>query len=612
MIMVDAVFLSFAGWASYALRFGVLFQPSVEQWGLILFAPIVAIPVFVRLGLYRSVIRYVGEQALWAIVKGMTMATTLWAGLAFMAAMTGIDGMPRAVPIIYWLLGVVLVAGARFTARRMFWAATRKYMDRDQVLIYGAGEAGRQVARSLREARQLFPVGFLDDDAALHGKDVDGLRVYAPTHLPVLIEKFGIREVIITIPSASAARRREILLALESLPVRVRTLPALTDIVSGKHLVSMVREVDIGELLGRESVSADPRLLRRCIASKVVLVTGAGGSIGSELCRQVVALSPAKLVMLEANEHALYQIDRELRRSAACELVACLASVRDEKLLVDLLRAHGVQTVYHAAAYKHVPLVEANVLEAAKNNILGTESLARSAYEAGVETFVLISTDKAVRPTSVMGATKRWAEKVVQSYADRVEGRKGQPVFCAVRFGNVLGSSGSVVPLFKEQIASGGPVTVTHPEVTRFFMSIHEAVGLVIQAGSMAEGGEIFLLDMGEPVKIIDMARKMIQLAGYSVRDAQHPDGDIEIVITGLRPGEKLYEELLIDGANAEGTDHPQIMKARERQGADTDFELQLRRLRKMLEEGDRGGVRRLLLKEGEDDSKDRLANEPG
>lgn len=599
MFLADMFLLAFAAWAAYSLRLNEMFLPSMHQLVLLLAAPLLAVPIFIRVGLYRSVIRYVGEQALWSVIKGMSLAAILWAGLAFMTAMTGIEGVPRSVPIIYWLLGILLVGGARFGGRWLLWSQTKdRYRDR-QVLIYGAGMAGRQVVRSLRVGRELFPAGFLDDDPGLHGKDIEGLRVYPPAQLSTLIERFGIHDVIVTIPSASNQRRRDIVLFLEEFPVKVRILPALTDIASGKHLVNMVREVDIGDLLGRESIPAAPDLLERCVKSKVVMVTGAGGSIGSELCRQVAALRPDKLVLLESSEHALYQIERELRRSADCELVACLGSVRNRGLVQDVLRTQSVQTIYHAAAYKHVPLVEGNPLEGVANNVLGTEIMARSAYENGVETFVLISTDKAVRPTNVMGATKRWAERVVQHCTDKVDGdENSSTVFCAVRFGNVLGSSGSVVPLFREQIAHGGPVTVTHGEVTRFFMSIHEAVELVIQAGSMAKGGEIFLLDMGEPVKIMDLARNMIQLAGFSVCDDRKPDGDIPIEVTGLRPGEKLYEELLIDGNNARGTTHPKVMKAIERTGSGADFPLLLKRLEKRLAEKDESGVRELLMKE--------------
>lgn len=597
LLMADAVLLVFAVWAAYSLRLGEGFVPNRLQLLLMLAAPVLAMPVFLKMGLYRSVIRYLGEQALWSVVKGMSLAALLWAGLAFMTQMTGVEGVPRAVPLFYWLIGMVLVGGVRFAARWLLWLPVRKRFAGRQVLIYGAGDAGRQLAASLRRGRELFPAGFLDDDAELHGKDVDGLRVYAPGQLRTLIERFDIHDVIVTLPSVSSARRREVVVFLEQYPIRVRILPAMTDIANGLHLVNMVREVDIGDLLGRDPVAADPALLGHCIVGKAVLVTGAGGSIGTELCLQIAAIGPARLVLLEVSEHALYQIDRVLRSVADCEVVPCLGSVEDTGQVSRLLIEHRVHTIYHAAAHKHVPLVEANVLEGARNNVLGTLSVAQAAFDIGVEVFVLISTDKAVRPTNIMGATKRWAELIIQDFAHRVSMQATGQRFCAVRFGNVLGSSGSVIPLFREQIARGGPVTVTHAEVTRYFMSIHEAVQLVIQAGSLAGSGEIFLLDMGEPVKILDLARNMIRLAGNTVRDETSPEGDIEITITGLRPGEKLYEELLIAGGNADGTLHPKIMRANEPCWDEGAMASLIEQLKVSIEARDEVGVREMLMR---------------
>ncbi len=596
MLVTDAVLLVFAVWAAYSVRLGEWYLPNWSQMLLMAVAPVLAVPIFLRLGLYRSVIRYLGEQALWSVLKGMSLAALLWAVLAFMTQMTGLEGVPRAVPFLYWLIGFALVAGSRFGARWLLWFPVRSRFSGKQVLIYGAGDAGRQLAESLRRGRELFPAGFLDDDPNLHGKDVGGLRVYPPEHLPTLLERFDIHDVIVTLPSASSARRREVVAFLKQYPVRVRILPALTDIANGRHLVNMVREVDVGDLLGRDSVAADPTLLGCCITGKAVLVTGAGGSIGSELCRQIAALQPGSLVLLDASEHALYQIHRLLQSVLGCELVPCLGSVGDAGLVSRLLAEHRIATVYHAAAYKHVPMVEANVLEGARNNVLGTLTLANAAFDAGVETFVLISTDKAVRPTNIMGASKRWAELVVQGCARQAAARATGQRFCAVRFGNVLGSSGSVIPLFKEQIAQGGPVTVTDAEVTRYFMSIHEAVQLVIQTGSLASGGEVFLLDMGEPVRILDLARNMIRLAGYTVCDEANPQGDIEIAIVGLRPGEKLYEELLISSTNAVSTAHPKIMKANEPSLDADSLSEQLQQLRKALVDCDEPTVRRLLM----------------
>jgi FlaA1/EpsC-like NDP-sugar epimerase len=596
MLLTDVALLIFAVWAAYCLRLGEVFVPNVAQLILIIAAPAIAIPVFLKMGLYRSVIRYLGEQALWSVFKGVSIAAILWAALAFMTQMKGLEGVPRAVPLLYWLLGMVLISGSRFAARWILWQPLRKRFAGRQVLIYGAGNAGRQLAASLRTGRDLFPAGFLDDDPDLHGKDVDGLRVSHPDELAVLIERFAIHDIIVTLPSVSNARRREVVESLKQYPVLVRILPALSDVANGKHLINMLRELDIGDLLGRDPVLADLNLLSQSISNKVVLVTGAGGSIGSELCRQIVALGPAKLVLLEASEHALYQVERLLIALADCEVIPCLGSVINQQLLARLMANHSVQTVYHAAAHKHVPLVESNVIEGATNNILGTIVVASEAFAAGVETFVLISTDKAVRPTNVMGATKRWAELVVQNFALLAEQQGTRQRFCAVRFGNVLGSSGSVIPLFKEQIALGGPVTVTHAEVTRYFMSIHEAVELVIQAGSLARGGEIFLLDMGEPVKVLDLARNMIKLAGHTLRDATHPQGDIEIEITGLRSGEKLYEELLIASGNAEGTVHPKIMKANEPCLQASQLESLIQQLRAAIDAQDQSLVRKVLM----------------
>ncbi|MDE1989267.1 MAG: polysaccharide biosynthesis protein [Betaproteobacteria bacterium] len=587
MLAVDAVLLVGSVWAAYALRLGEWFLPNRAQLLLMLAAPAIAVPVFLRFGLYRSIIRYLGEQALWSVVKAMSLATLLWALLAFMTQMTGLQGVPRSVPLLYGLIGMAGVGGARFLARWLLWLPLRERFSGRQVLIYGAGDAGWQLAAALLQGREYFPAGFLDDDPALHGKDVGGLRVYAPSQLPTLIDRFDIRDVIVTLPQASSARRRDVVAFLERHPVRVRILPALADIANGRHLVQLVREADIGDLLGRDPVAADPQLLGQAISGKTVLVTGAGGSIGSELCRQIALLHPSALVLLEASEHGLYQIDRELRAIADFPLVPALGSVADAALVARLLAAHGVETVFHAAAHKHVPLVEQNVLEGVRNNVLGTWTLVRAAFDAGVATFVLISTDKAVRPANVMGATKRWAELIVQAAAREAAEAGRTQRFCAVRFGNVLGSSGSVIPLFREQIAAGGPVTVTHPEVTRYFMSIHEAVELVIQAGSLARGGEIFLLDMGEPVRIEDLARNMIRMAGYQ-------DG-IDIVFTGLRPGEKLTEELLIASSAASPTAHPKILRAAEPVLAPALLYERLDALRERLAAGDEAALRALL-----------------
>ena len=602
-IVVDFVCLFFAVWGAYCLRLGYWYEPSTEQFALFLLAPVIAAPIFVINGLYRSVIRYVGEQALLAIVKSMGIATLLWTGVAFMTEMRGLEGVPRSVPLLYFMLATGFVAASRFGARWLLWLPLRKRYSNEQILIYGAGQAGHQLATSLLQGDKLFPAAFVDDNPNLVGKDLGGLRVHSVSQLPWLIEHYEVSSVIVCLPDVSSDKRREVVELLEQHRLKVRILPGLSDIVSGRNLVSLVREVDVGDLLGRDPIAADPALLHKCITGKVVLVTGAGGSIGSELSHQIAALSPKQLVLLDHSEPALYQVHRKVEGLNACPVVPCLGSVADADLIQHVFKTYHVQTVYHAAAHKHVPLVESNISEGVKNNILGTQNVAKAAAEFGTETFVLISTDKAVRPTNVMGSTKRWAELAIQQVASSQNNRT---IFCAVRFGNVLGSSGSVIPLFKEQIQKGGPITVTHPEINRFFMSIHEAVELVIQAGSMAKGGEVFLLDMGESVKIVDLAKKMISLAGLTEKTADGK-GDIEIQFTGLRPGEKLYEELLIDSAGAEKTAHPKIMRAHEA-GLGTDQWGQVfSKLLDRLNTDQESSAKKLLLDVANDQTKSHL-----
>jgi FlaA1/EpsC-like NDP-sugar epimerase len=597
ILAIDIAVLLLCGWLAFYLRLGDQFYATPQQLLLIAASPLIAIPIFIRFGLYRAVIRFMGEYALWMVVKAMTLAALLWAVLAFMIEATGHYGMPRSVPFIFWVFAVVTIAGVRFSARWLLWLPMRRRYRGRQAIIYGAGHAGRQLAASLQQGSELLPLAFIDDNAALHGTDIAGLRVYGPEQIPMLIESYGISDIIVTLPQISGARRREIVSQLENYPLQVRILPALSDIASGRHLVNMVREVDIGDLLGRDPVVADPALMGANIRDKVVMVTGAGGSIGSELCQQIMALAPAKLIMLEVSEHALYQIDRSLRRQyPSGSIISALGSVTHCQRVGELITTHRVATIFHAAAYKHVPLVEENPVEGVVNNLYGSETIAEAAFTLGVEHLLLISTDKAVRPTNIMGATKRWAELVVQHYAQRAALSGSGQRFSAVRFGNVLGSSGSVIPLFNEQIRHGGPVTVTHREVTRYFMSIHEAVQLVLQASFMARGGEIFLLDMGEAVRIIDLARNMIRLAGHIPKESEEDEGDIAIAITGLRPGEKLYEELLISSSNAEGTSHPKIMLAREPMVSEEQFVALLGELRHAVANQQIAEVRRLLM----------------
>ena len=596
LVITDSALLIFSVWGAYSLRFEDFFVPNFSQAILMLAAPLLAIPVFLKTGLYRPMIRYLGEQALWSLIMGVSLSALIWSSFAFMTQMTGAEGVPRSIPVLYWLIGLLLLVCSRFTTRQLLRMLLRSSSARRPVLIYGAGVAGRQLLASLRRGGDIIPIGFLDEDTAIHGKDVDGLRVYAPNQLDELIKRFDIHDAIVTLQSTANIRWREMVTNLKQRSLQVRILPAMNDIVSGKHLVNLMREVEISDLLGRDPVVADRRLLKQCIADKAVAVTGAGGSIGSELCLQIAAIGPKQIILIETSELALYQIDRTVRSVFDGEVVSCLGSVQDASLMTQLLVKHKVQTLYHTAAYKHVPLVEINVMEGVRNNVLGTLTLAQAAFTAGVETFLLISTDKAVRPTSVMGATKRWAEWVVQEFSRRsVDSKSGQK-FCAVRFGNVLVSSGSVIPLFKEQIEQGGPVKVTHTEVTRYFMSIHEAVELVIQAGSLTNGGEIFLLDMGTPVKIMDLARNMIGLAGYTVRDEANQDGEIEIVITSLRPGEKLFEELLSDDNSAEGTSHPRITKFC-KEDPSIEFEQLISKLKDAVDADDENHVYDILMK---------------
>lgn len=563
IVTFDVCALSLALWASFALRFGNWTPPTAtDQFLVILTAPLVSIPIFIRFGLYRAVIRYLPERALWTIVQAITLATICWVMLVFLSELAGRTDVPRSVPIIYWAIAVVLIGGSRFLAKRLLWSAGGRHLKDRPIAIYGAGEAGAQLANALRQQGTQFITAFLDDQASLHGRDVAGIRVFPPSALPMLIEQYGVQEVILSIPTLTTERRRRIVTDISRHGLKIRTLPPITDLISGKYLVSQIREIDIDELLGRSSVPADQSLLRGMIEGKTIMVTGAGGSIGSELCRLITKWAPQRLVLFEANEFALYNIERELNSDSDIAIVPILGSITDRRAVARALGGTGVQVVFHAAAHKHVPLVEANAIEGIRNNVLGTKTVAEAAFDAGVASFVLISSDKAVRPTNVMGATKRWAEFIVQLQAIKASGAKTGQRFSAVRFGNVLGSNGSVVPLFKEQIAHGGPLTLTDLAMTRYFMSIHEAAELIVQSGSLSTGGDVFLLDMGEPVLIKDLAENMIRLAGLTVRNEANPDGDIDLVEVGKRPGEKMYEELFYDDTTAGPTKHPKIMRA--------------------------------------------------
>lgn len=560
-VVTDFLLLLFAFWSALALRFETWVPAIGDYQGQMFAAPLLAIPIFIRLGLYRAVIRFMEDRVVFVVAGGVTFSVLL---LAAGMALTHTSGVSRGVLAIYWCLAILYVGASRFLARSYFLRAERGQDSRVRIAIYGAGRAGTQLAYALRAGREYLPVAFFDDSPALQKTEVAGLRVHSPDEMTTVLSAKEIDELLLAIPSASRSRRAEIIDRLEGFHCKVKLVPGMADVVSGNVAVDAIREVEIEDLLGRELVTPDPMLLGRCISGKVVLVSGAGGSIGSELCRQIVRLQPVRLVLMELSEFALYSIEQELaalcnRLRVSVDLVPVMGSVTHEHRNENVMKNFGVQTVYHAAAYKHVPLVEHNPIEGLRNNAVGTRRMAEAALAVGVETFVLISTDKAVRPTNVMGASKRLSELILQALAKR----GGKTRFCMVRFGNVLGSSGSVVPLFRKQIAAGGPITLTHADITRYFMTIPEAAQLVIQAGSMGQGGEVYVLDMGKPVKIIDLARRMVHLSGLEVRDEVHPEGDIAIEIVGLRPGEKLFEELLI-GENVEGTSHPLIMRAYE------------------------------------------------
>jgi FlaA1/EpsC-like NDP-sugar epimerase len=563
IIAFDALALAGALWASFALRYGQWSPPtSTSDFLLILSAPLVAVPIFVRLGLYRAVIRYLPERALWTTIQATTMATLCWVLVIFLSQISLRILVPRSVPILYWALATIAIGGSRFIAKKLLWPNSANRHQNKPIAIYGAGEAGAQLASALHRQGTHRVVAFLDDDPTLSGHDVASIRVFPPSSVTMLAEQYGVEEVILSIPTLTAARRREIAMVVGGHGLKVRTVPPVTDLVDGRYLVSQIREIDIDELLGRSSVPPDPELLQSMIEGKTIMVTGAGGSIGSELCRLIARLAPRSLILFEANEFALYQIERELGENSAVKVIPVLGSIVDRQRVDTCMSRYTPDVVFHAAAHKHVPLIEANALEGIRNNIMGTRIVADAAYAHGISTFVLISSDKAVRPTNVMGATKRWAELIVSQKAQEAASARTGQRFTAVRFGNVLGSNGSVVPLFKEQIARGGPVTLTDPTMTRYFMSIHEASELIVQAGALSRGGDIFLLDMGNPMLIRDLAENMIQLAGLTVRSSDHPDGDIDLVITGKRPGEKMYEELFYDNNTVEPTDHPKIRRS--------------------------------------------------
>ncbi|MDH1109319.1 polysaccharide biosynthesis protein [Pseudomonas otitidis] len=615
-VAVDVVLLWGSLWLSFAIRLGV--DDAVNPFGshlwLFLAAPLIAIPIFTRMGLYRAVMRYFGNDALITILKAVTLSSAGWALFAYWVREPSVV-VPRSLVFIYWWMSLMLVGSLRLLLRQFFmgdWYAVKAQVRHGsqlpKVAIYGAGAAGNQLLAALRMGRSIRPVAFIDDDDSISGRVIAGLKVYKPRDIEQVINETEVEEVLLALPSVSRSRRREILHSLEPYPLHVRTIPSFMDLASGRVKVNDLQDVDIVDLLGRDAIPPRQEFFERCIRGQVVMVTGAGGSIGSELCRQILMSGAATLILFEHSEFNLYSIQSELegsirRHSLSVRLVGILGSIRNSSRLLDVMCTWKVKTVYHAAAYKHVPIVEHNVAEGVLNNVLGSLNTAQAAIQSGVEHFVLISTDKAVRPTNVMGSTKRLAEMVLQALSceaapvlinQGTRSNQNKTRFTMVRFGNVLGSSGSVIPLFREQIKRGGPVTVTHPNITRYFMTIPEAAQLVIQAGSMGQGGDVFVLDMGQPVKIAELAERMIRLSGLSVRNEDDPSGDIAIEFTGLRPGEKLYEELLI-GENVSTTDHPMIMRANEEHLPWEDLKTVIERLLDAVERDDYRVVRQIL-----------------
>lgn len=594
VVAVDIALCAVAVLLGIWLRLGALPAPSLKLALVIAVVTVSVIPIFAALGLYRTIVRHSGLATMKTVAQGVLLASI---PIVAIVTMMGVPTIPRTVGIIAPILLLLLVIWSRIAARAALTqrrTGTEGRPHATRVVIYGAGSAGRQLSSALGRATGHHVVAYLDDDPTLQGRTLNSIPIFGPERIETLIDDARVTEILLAIPSATRTRRNQIIAELRRFSVHVQTLPALADLARGRVQLTDLRELEVEDLLGREPVAPNEILLGRNIANKVVLVTGAGGSIGSELCRQILAIGPAMLLLLDASEFALYSIHQDLRgrleEGDATTVVPLLGSVRDEARIDEIIRTWRPHTIYHAAAYKHVPLVEHNVVEGVRNNLWGTLRVATAARRHGVADVVLISTDKAVRPTNVMGTSKRLAEMVLQAFA----AEDGDTRFSMVRFGNVLGSSGSVVPLFRRQIAAGGPLTITHPDITRYFMTIPEAAQLVIQAGAMAHGGDVFVLDMGKSVRIVDLARNMIELSGLTVRDEANPGGDIEIAVVGMRPGEKLYEELLI-GNDPQKTRHPRILKANEQMLPWPQLSAQLDTLAALLDASDVRGVRALL-----------------
>lgn len=563
LIAIDAALLPMLLWIALSLGKNHFLILDKNEWFIFPLISLITLPIFIKFGLYKAVLRYFRNQTVTTILVATLISALIWATIV---KLTGLADLTKSGVIIYWLGSFAFISASRLQVQQWLYGRGTGKPANKKVYIYGAGVTGTQLASLLNDDPGYIIEGFIDDDPSLIGWSVLDIEVQNfDKTAAILFEEKENTEVILAMPSISRSDRQFIIERLAPFPVKVKIIPAMSDFTSGELRVSDIKDIDIDDLLGRDPISPDPQLLPANISDKVVLITGSGGSIGSELCRQVIQLAPKKLILLELSEFALYKIEQELADLMAeqkldVDLERVLGSSGDRELLDRLFANNKIQTIYHAAAYKHVPLVEENPVAGLKNNIFGTRTLAEKSLESQVETFILISTDKAVRPTNIMGCSKRIAEMVLQALANSP---KCNTVFSMVRFGNVLGSSGSVVPKFRQQISEGGPITVTHKEITRYFMSIPEAVQLVIQAGAMAKGGDVFVLDMGDSVKIVDLATKMINLSGLEVKDQYNPSGDIEVKYSGLRPGEKLYEELLI-GDNVKGTKHSRIMQANE------------------------------------------------
>ena len=587
----DVVILIFSLWLSFTLRFGDPWNSYLnENFWIFLLTPIVATPLFIKLGLYRSVLQYTGIKVITTSFKAITISCFV---ITFFMYFFQEDDLPRSIMPIFWFVSNTFIITSRFLLKGLMYSWDSRVNKRKQIIVYGAGSAGVQIVESLKKSIDYAPVAFIDDDKQKHGTIINFIQIFSFSNLNKVIKKFDAKLILLAIPSASKNRRKEIIEKLSKFPIEVKVLPSVDSIVNGEVTIDSIKHVQVEDILGRIPVSPQENLLKKNIKGKNVLVTGSGGSIGSELCRQILELSPKKIILFDNSEFNLYSVHQELLRiKKRAEIIPKLATVTNYNQVDKVISYYNIDTIYHAAAYKHVPMVELNISEGVYNNVIGTYNVAKSAKENKVENMILISTDKAVRPTNVMGASKRFSELILQAYSE--EGNS--TCFSMVRFGNVLDSAGSVVPLFRSQIKNGGPVTVTHRNITRYFMSIPEAVQLVMQAGAMAKGGDVFVLDMGDPIKILDLAYRMIHLSGLKPIDTSNPDGDIKVKFTGLRPGEKLYEELLI-GDDVIQSEHPRIMQAREEKLPLDILEKKVKEIANLRKIQDDSSIKDILLK---------------